>query len=160
MGPGKKDEWYTPPEIFKALNLTFDLDPCHPNQETFVPAIKKITKQQDGLSCDWSGVVWLNPPFGGRNGYFPWVEKFIQHGNGIGLITSLTSSEGFQKFIPQMEAILFPKSKTRFYESIDKKGGCPFNGVVVFAIGGANCEALKNSGLGLYLKVKESQDAL
>lgn len=23
-------EWYTPPEIFAALGLTFDLDPCAP----------------------------------------------------------------------------------------------------------------------------------
>jgi hypothetical protein len=27
---GESDEWYTPPEIFDALGLTFDLDPCSP----------------------------------------------------------------------------------------------------------------------------------
>lgn len=27
---GQSDDWYTPPEIFTALALTFDLDPCPP----------------------------------------------------------------------------------------------------------------------------------
>ena len=153
MGPGQKDEWYTPPEIFQALGCEFDLDPCHPNAKTYVPCKKYYTKEHDGLLKEWYGKVWMNPPFGGRNGYFPWVEKFIKHGNGIGLFTSLTSSEGFQKYIPKMDSIVFPNRKTIFYEKYGEKGGNPFNGVVIFAIGEENSLILKNSELGIYIKL-------
>lgn len=145
---GKKDEWYTPPEIFEALKVKFDLDPCHPFAKTFVPTIDIYTS--GGLKKEWYGNVWMNPPFGERNGYFPWIKKFIDHGQGIGLVTALTSSEGFHKYIPQMDAICFPKGKTRFYESLDKRGGCPLTGIVLFALGKNNCEALKRSNLGIY----------
>jgi hypothetical protein len=30
LAVGSSVEWYTPPEIFEALGLTFDLDPCAP----------------------------------------------------------------------------------------------------------------------------------
>ena len=154
MKPGKSDEWLTPPEIFKALNIVFDLDPCHPPHETFVPTKQYFTKSDDGLKKKWFGNVWLNPPFGGRNGYFPWIDIFMEHEHGLGLFTALTGSEGFHKYIPQMDAILFPKGKTRFYETLDKKGGCPFNGIVIFAKGEDNCDALKNSNYGMYFDIK------
>lgn len=153
MKPGKTDEWYTPPEIFKALGVKFNLDPCG-HAKAKVPARKIYTIKDNGLEKRWSGKVWLNPPFGGRNGYFPWLDKFVKHGNGIGLITALTSSEGFQKYIPRMDAILFPKGKTRFVDKRGKRGGCPFNGIAMFAIGRNNCKALRDSGLGIYLTVR------
>lgn len=154
MKIGKSDEWYTPEYIFKALDIEFDLDPCHPSQETFVPTKKFFTMEQDGLVKKWDGIVWMNPPFGGKNGYFKWVDKFLEHGNGIGLFTALTSSKGFQKYIPQMDAILFPKTKTRFILPNGKQGGCPYNGVVIFAKGEKCVEALRESGLGIFLEIK------
>ena len=35
---GATSEWFTPPEIFDALGLTFDLDPCSPGAGHWVPA--------------------------------------------------------------------------------------------------------------------------
>ena len=153
MKPGKSDEWYTPKFIFDALGIEFDLDPCHPGERYFVPAKMCFTKEDDGLTKAWWGSVWCNPPFGGRNGQFPWIKRFIAHGDGIGLFTALTSSEGFQRFIPQMDAIVFPKGKTRFIEPGGKLGGCPFNGIVLFAIGKKNVEALRKCGLGIFFEV-------
>jgi hypothetical protein len=46
---GQCDDWYTPPEIFDALGLTFDLDPCSPGPSHWVPARQVFTKQEDGL---------------------------------------------------------------------------------------------------------------
>lgn len=34
---GESDDWYTPPSIFEALGLTFDLDPCSPGEGHWVP---------------------------------------------------------------------------------------------------------------------------
>lgn len=158
LRPGKSDEWYTPKYIFDAIGLEFDLDPCSPGKEkAFVPAKRVFTKEDDGLNKEWRGRVWLNPPFGGRNGYFPWVEKFIENHCGIGLITSLTSSEGFQKFIPQMDGILFTEKKTRFLRPDLTVGGCPFTGICLFSIGEEETEALRKSKLGLFLKLGEAK---
>lgn len=66
---GESDEWYTPMEIFDALEEVFDLDPCSPGAGHWVPARKFITKDGDGLAARWDGFVFMNPPFGGRNGH-------------------------------------------------------------------------------------------
>jgi hypothetical protein len=55
---GESDDWYTPPEIFDALGLTFDLDPCSPGPTHWVPARQVFTKQDDGLAQPWSGLVF------------------------------------------------------------------------------------------------------
>ncbi len=57
----RTDEWYTPPEIIRALG-EFDLDPCAPN-EVFYTAKRCFTKEMDGLSCQWHGRVFCNPPY-------------------------------------------------------------------------------------------------
>ena len=59
-----KDECYTPQWVFDALQIDFDLDVAssvHPN--IVVPARNKFTKDDDALSQDWYGRVWMNPPF-------------------------------------------------------------------------------------------------
>ena len=40
---GETSEWYTPPEIFAALRLTFDLDPAHPGLVTRTAACRRGT---------------------------------------------------------------------------------------------------------------------
>ena len=89
---GKSDDWYTPPEIFAALRLTFDLDPCSPGSTHWVPARKVYTKENDGLAQPWEGCVFMNPPFGGRRGHVPWLQKFLEHRNGIAVVRAYTRS--------------------------------------------------------------------
>lgn len=49
-------EWYTPPEIFDALGLTFDLDPCSPGAgRSFFPTGRRYTGADDRLRSPWSG---------------------------------------------------------------------------------------------------------
>ena len=57
---GATDDWYTPPDIFDALGLIFDLDPCSPGPAHWVPARKIYTKEDDGLVQPWSGTVFMN----------------------------------------------------------------------------------------------------
>jgi len=152
-GPAQSDEWYTPPAIFKALGMTFDLDPCSAGQgRDYVPALMRYTKADDGLSKPWHGtIVWMNPPFGGRNGQVPWLQRFFDHGNGIALVAARTSSEWFHDFAPRADALLFPKGKTKFIAPDGKPGPSPWSGVVLMALGKESTDALKQSGLGLYL---------
>lgn len=151
---GASDDWYTPAFIFEALRLTFDLDPCSPGPTHWVPARKVYTEADCGLSQECKGLVWMNPPFGGRNGQVPWLEKFIRHGDGIALVAARTSAGWFHDLVPQVDAMLFPKGKTKFVRPDGSVGGSPGNGVVLLAIGDIACKALESSGLGIYLKVK------
>jgi hypothetical protein len=83
---GETSDWYTPPEYFDALELEFDLDPCSPGPGHWVPAKKIYTIEDDGLRQPWHGLVFMNPPFGGRNGHVPWLVKFLDHANGIAIV--------------------------------------------------------------------------
>src|SRR5262245_43711374 len=56
-------EWYTPPELFDALGLRFDLDPAAPDiLPAWIPADRHYSFA--GQSRPWEGRVWLNPPYG------------------------------------------------------------------------------------------------
>jgi len=146
---GESDEWYTPPEIFGALGIVFDLDPCSPGISHWVPAFFAFTKADDGLSREWTGRVFMNPPFGGRNGHVPWLKKFLDHGDGIAVVRSYTSAAWFHDLIPRAECLLWPRGKTRFYRPDGSQGGNPGSGVVFLGMGDASCDALLHSGLGM-----------
>jgi len=154
---GETDEWYTPPEIFEMLSVHFDLDPCSPGQGHWVPATRVITKNEDGLLHDWHGMVFMNPPFGARNGQVPWLEKFIAHGDGIALVAARTSAKWYQDLVPLCDAKLFPRGKTKFIRPDGSIGGHPGTGVVLLAKGGKAVHALKYSGLGLFLTIDTQQ---
>lgn len=158
---GASDEWYTPPEIFAALGLTFDLDPCSPGPHHWVPARKVYTIADDGMQQPWVGLVFMNPPFGGRHGHVPWLVRFFEHMRGIAVVRAYTSSDWWHAHMPRAEAILFPRGKTRFIPSEetrarlerDSKTGkfnnAPGHGVVLIGMGEAACAALHASKLGM-----------
>ena len=132
---GKSDEWYTPPEIFDGLGCIFDTDVASPEDRTYVytPATKFITA--DSLSSEWIGFCWMNPPFGGRNGILPWLEKMADHGNGIALTPDRTSAEWWQYGASRADAMLFVKGKIKFIRQDGTRGKSPSTGTTLFAYG-------------------------
>jgi hypothetical protein len=146
---GASDEWYTPRDIFEALKLRFDLDPCSPGKGHWVPARFVYTKEDDGLSQKWEGLVFMNPPWGGRNGQVPWLRKFLDHGHGIAIVAARTSAKWFQDMMPEADCVLFPRGKTRFVRPDGTVGGSPGTGVVIIAMGKEAVTALRKSGLGI-----------
>src|SRR6185437_2796906 len=102
---GASDDWFTPAYIFEALDERFDLDVCANPNPRHVPADAWIT--HGSLAREWRGFVWMNPPFGARNGIVPWMEKFFAHGDGICLCPDRTSAPWFQRFAKMADAILF-----------------------------------------------------
>ena len=79
------DDYYTPKWIFDTLGLHFDLDVASPPHATNVPCNRYFTQADDGLAQEWHGRVWMNPPFSNPT---PWVTRFVEHGNGVGLVPS------------------------------------------------------------------------
>ena len=62
MFSNKTDEWATPQALFDALNeeFDFDLDPCA-TEET-AKCSKFFTKNDDGLTKNWGGVLGVLQP--------------------------------------------------------------------------------------------------
>ena len=78
------DDYYTPKWIFDTLGLVFDLDvAAPPNGAPFVPCKQFYTQAQDGLTSEWFGSVWMNPPFSAPS---KWVAKFIEHAQGVAIV--------------------------------------------------------------------------
>jgi hypothetical protein len=78
------DDWYTPKWVFDSLGVEFDIDVCSPVGGTgLVPAKKFYSIEDDALVQDWDGFIWMNPPYSKPT---PFVDKFIEHGNGIALV--------------------------------------------------------------------------
>lgn len=151
---GATDEWYTPPEIFAALGCTFDLDPCSPGAGHWVPTMKIYTKADDGLKQPWCGLVFMNPPFGGRNGHVPWLRKFLDHANGIAIVRAYTSAGWFHDWAVKADAMLFPRGKTKFIRPDGSVGKAPGHGVVLLGIGDTALYYMRESGLGLFVQLR------
>lgn len=139
---GATDEWYTPPYIFFALGCHFDQDVASPgpNIVPWIPARHHIT--ENSLQATWSGFVWMNPPFGARNGLVPWLRKFFAHGNGIALTPDRTSAPWWQEFAPLSDLILFVSPKIKFVSPGGAAGMSPAQGTCLMAKGDAGRIAL------------------
>lgn len=159
---GESDEWYTPPEIFEGLGCRFGLDPFSPSHNHWTPADRFITKAEDGLTSDWGrDFVWVNPPFGGRNGHVPALEKFIRHGNGIALVRAYTSAGWFHDLAIRADAMIFPRGKTKFIRPDGTVGKSPGAGIVLLGVGVrawaimASCPMVRNRQ-GWFVNNKET----
>lgn len=148
---GATDEWYTPPHVFQALGCEFDLDVASPGRfaTPWIPAKEFCTFAS--LERTWAGFVWMNPPFGGRNGLVPWLANFFDHGNGGALVPDRTSAPWWQQFATKADAILFVAPKIKFIDVNGQPGTSPAQGTCLLALGPKAVEALKaaaNKGLG------------
>jgi hypothetical protein len=152
---GQSDEWYTPAYIFNALNTTFDIDVAAPECRKYccTPAKEFITS--DSLIRIWSGFVWMNPPFGGRNGIVPWLNKLAVHNNGIALTPDRTSAPWWQNAAKKSSAIMFINGKVKFVKPDGSTGDSPSTGTTLFAYGYKAKLALyqaEANGLGILLQ--------
>jgi hypothetical protein len=106
------DDWQTPPYILKAL-AKFDLDPCTSLHQKKKTAKYQFTINEDGLSQNWFGRVWLNPPYGEQT--VLWLAKLAKHGNGIALVFARTGTNMFFDHVwSQANGIFFLKGRLSF----------------------------------------------
>lgn len=147
----KSEVWLTPPGILKALGW-FDLDPCAPSVRPWDMAREHISLPVDGLAAEWSGRVWLNPPFGAKAA--AWLRKMRAHGNGIALIPARTETAMFYESVwDGADAVCFLKGRPHFHRADGTRA--PFNSgapICLVAYGNDNALALEASGLGIVVK--------
>lgn len=132
------DEWFTPAallDLARTLLETIDLDPAscaEANQR--VRAARYITRAEDGLGQDWSGRVWLNPPYG-RGGQELWSRKLMSCyyagsvTEALLLVNAQTSERWFQPLwgFP----LCFIRGRVRFERPDGTRGMSPTKGSAV-----------------------------
>lgn len=144
------DEWYTPKEIISSLGV-FDLDPCAPIFPLWQTATVMFDKNQNGLTKQWFGRVWLNLPYS-RPLINQFIERMAVHNNGIALLFNRCDSKLFQdNVLPKCSGILFLDKRIRFYRPDGTQGSNPGCGSILVAYGEENLKALKQSSLSGHL---------
>jgi hypothetical protein len=141
---GTSDDYYTPPFIFEALGIAFDIDVCAPPQGVpWIPADRSIDIIEDGLATDWYGRVWINPPYSNPG---PWLKKLAKHGNGFALVPA-SKSQWFIDLWDQATGITILPPNLKFVRASGESAPI-FMPCVLVAYGIDNAKFLVDSGLG------------
>lgn len=127
----KTDLWYTPQAFFDDLNkeFCFELDVCATTDNA--KCSRFFTESDDGLQQKWSGVVWMNPPYGRTIGR--WMQKAYESSLGgatvVCLVPSRTDTAWWHDYATKGE-IRFIRGRLKFG---GQKNSAPFpSAVVVF----------------------------
>lgn len=115
-----RQDWKTPKELYSALNkiFKFDFDPC-PTNPNF-----------DGLSIEWGGVNYMNPPYGTtiKNWIKKAFEQFQKGKTVVMLIPSRTDTKYWHDYIMKANEIWFIKGRLKF-DGV--KNSAPFPSAIV-----------------------------
>ena len=125
------DMWSTPQDFFEGLDAEFGftLDVCstHDNAK----CAHHFTEDDDGLSQVWSGVCWMNPPYGRTIG--KWMRKAYESSltgaTVVCLVPARTDTAWWHGYAIRGE-VRFLRGRLKFGGSANS---APFpNAVVVF----------------------------
>lgn len=154
---GSTVEWYTPPGIFDALGLTFDLDPCAPpGGLPWVPAARSYCEADDGLSQPWEGRVWLNPPYG--PGTAVWMRRLAAHGHGVALVFARTETEWWHATVGSASAVCFIAGRLTFVDAEKKPGRFNSGAPSALVAYDDDCaRAVATAGLGMTFAVRMAE---
>lgn len=131
--PSATTTWLTPRWILDALG-EFDLDPCCPPEMPWRTAKRMIHQPEDGLNAEWSGRVWLNPPYG--RGIDKWMKKMAEHNNGVALVFARTDAKWFRDYVfDAATTIFFLARRVRFCTPDGVEGGSPAASSVLVSYG-------------------------
>ena len=108
---GDTDTWLTPRWLLSQLG-SFDLDPCASALNPTWICGRYFTEEMDGLSQEWTGRVFMNPPFSNTA---KWIHRHADHGNGISLVPASVESQVWRSVVwKTAEAVLLLHGRTRF----------------------------------------------
>ena len=126
----KTDLHATPQNFFDTLHkeFKFETDVCALPENT--KCDRFFTPEQDGLKQAWTGVCWMNPPYGREIGH--WMKKAYEsmRDNGaivVCLVPSRTDTRWWHDFAMKGE-IRFIKGRLKFGNT---KNNAPFPSAIV-----------------------------
>lgn len=128
------DLWSTPQDFFDVLNneFHFELDVCALPENA--KCKRYFSPKEDGLQQKWTGVCWMNPPYG-RN--IPaWIRKAYESAqNGatvVCLVPARTDTAWWHDYCMKGE-VRFVRGRLKFG---DAKHSAPFPSAIVIFKGG------------------------
>lgn len=115
-----KQDWTTPDDLFDPINeeFNFTLDAAADKNNARAPSY--FTAQDDGLSKTWgTHTVWLNPPYGQKNGSLKdWVKKSYEESTTgatvVMLIPARTNTTWFHDYCLEHGEVRFIKGRPKF----------------------------------------------
>ena len=151
------NEWYTPPELIEAARDVMggiDLDPASSaDANSIVKAKRFYTALEDGLAQEWSGRVWMNPPYASKL-ILPFCVKLaegVAEGRvtqAIALVNNGTETAWFQRMGEIATALCLPTKRVKFWHP--EKESAPLQGQALVYFGeGVNdfCRRFTQFGL-------------
>lgn len=140
------DEWYTPLEFIEQFGK-FDVDPCVPINMKWKTAEVMYNKNDDGLSKEWEGRIWLNPPYS-KELISAFLKKMGEHKNGIALVLPKFTSKLFREEVfPNVDGIFILKNRIKFYDYNWIQQKSPIANSVLLVYGDSNISAVEKSGV-------------
>jgi phage N-6-adenine-methyltransferase len=124
----------TPPAVVKAMHNEFklELDVCATKQTAVCKHF--FSPEVDGLAQEWTGVCWMNPPYGKE---LPrWMEKAYlsaQHNGAtvICLVPARTDTKWWHDYALKADEIRFIKGRLTFGHPHSKGHPAPFPSALV-----------------------------
>lgn len=123
------DLWATPQYVFDILNkeFNFQLDVCADDSNH--KCDRYFTRETDGLSQEWNGRCWMNPPYGREIG--KWVKKAYESAkNGavvVCLLPARTDTRWWTEYVMKASELRFIAGRLKFG---DAKASAPFPSVI------------------------------
>ena len=134
----KTDLWATPQSLFNTLQaeFRFTLDVCA-NADN-AKCRDFFAEEQDGLSQEWAGTCWMNPPYGREIGR--WVEKAYQSAKKgatvVCLLPARTDTHWWHDYVSRATEIRLYKGRLKFGDAVNS---APFpSALVIFSAGQLN----------------------
>lgn len=123
-------EWSTPPELFAQINSVFNFETDVCANAGNAKCSRFFDVATDGLSQNWSGTCWMNPPYG--RVIAKWMSKAYRESRKRGvtivcLVPARTDTEWFQSYAMRGK-VHFIRGRIKFG---GHKNSAPFPSAVV-----------------------------
>lgn len=162
-----KNEWNTPAVYIESARFVLNgigLDPAtNESAQQIIKAERYFTREMDGLNYDWTGKVWMNPPYS-MGLIKTFVDKFIRHwmtGDikaGIVLTHNSTETGWWHDLAKFASVLCFPTTRIKFEDQSGKGRTAPKQGQTFFYFGdedGAHQFGLEFFRYGLICNLKD-----
>lgn len=138
-----ENEWFTPENYVEKARFvlgSIDLDPAsHPIAQEWIKAKRFFVAEDDALSHEWHGRVWLNPPYS-RDLIANFVGKLAVEiaaqrvTAAIVLTHAYTDTSWWQQLAQLSSVVAFPRGRIRFVNDIGQPCN-PTQGQTFFGCG-------------------------
>ena len=132
------DDWATPPHVFEALDAEFDFELDAAASPTNAKCPRFYTPADDGLAQEWTGTVWVNPPYE-RYITEKWIEKAADSADAgatvVALIPARTCTKWWHRHVMERaDEVRLIEGRLKFGVGTDS---APFpSAVVIYGPGG------------------------